>query len=232
MSSTNNNNKTKNNIPNTEIDPIPSTTTNSQSEIGKQINTRTENTTPIPSNGTEASQSTILNNKRPASSTIGHSSECSQDDQSQNVTSIDNITENPQTKQNIDFKLPLPSTKASTKKFKRSESTDNATPLIEILSSIEKHIQETTPPFVLTFKQFYDFLENVQGNANPLGIASEYTNNIPALLDMLKKLHPLITHKNTKNRITRLTKKIQKQFNNKDTDFSGNDTDTSQQSSY
>lgn len=121
------------------------------------------------------------------------------------------------------------------KKMKRSESQENINLLYsEILLPAKKVLNEANPPFDLTFDQLVDFMENSQGSPDPLSISLLYTNNTSGLLNMLTKIHPSITHRATKSRITKLRNKIRKQLNHVEQELinSDYDTDNSQQSSF
>lgn len=128
------------------------------------------------------------------------------------------------------------------KKVKRSDSQDNIIPFADILLPAKTMISTANPPFDITFEQLVDFMENSHGSPDPLSISLLYTNNTPALLDMLTKIYPFITHRGTKSRLTKLRNKIYKQLNHEEQEseqgseqgsvYSDNDTVSSQHSSY
>lgn len=125
------------------------------------------------------------------------------------------------------------------KKYKGTEASNNTTP--ETLNTSEmtaddydyaarKFIEEQSPPFVLTFNQLTDFLENVSGSPDALGIAMDYTKDIPALLDMITRLRPYLS-KSMKTKCTKLKKKILKQLKITETSIlSETESETSQES--
>lgn len=120
------------------------------------------------------------------------------------------------------------------KKVKRSDSQDNNISLAELLLPAKTMINKENPPFELAFDQLVDFMENSHGSPDPLSVSLLYTKNTPALLDMLTKIYPFLTHRGTKSKLTKLRNKIQKQLNHDEQGLVNSDTDTenSQQSSY
>lgn len=98
------------------------------------------------------------------------------------------------------------------KKLKRSDSEESLTPMDDIMKPVKKCFETPDPPFLLTFEEITDFLSNVKGNQDPLSVARNYTNNIPELLDILRRIYPFFTHRSIKNRCTRIRKKILEQL--------------------
>lgn len=115
------------------------------------------------------------------------------------------------------------------KKFKKSESLES---IEELLSTDKTTIENLTPSLTLNYQQICDFFENVHGNPDPLSIARKYTDNIPAFLEMLQRLHTVISSRSIKSRCTRLVKRINKQLTGDEMVSSEYETDSSQISSY
>lgn len=122
------------------------------------------------------------------------------------------------------------------KKPKKSHSLENLAVLNvrEQISPVKTVIEEASPKFVLNFEQLSAFMENVHGTSDPLSIAHQYTEDIPALIDMLHRLYPYLSQRNIKYRFTKIKTKLQKCMNLEVTDgnTSGAETDTSQNSTY
>lgn len=114
--------------------------------------------------------------------------------------------------------------------MEKNDSTESiALSVSEMLTPAKSFISEANPQFILTFEQLVDFLENVRGSPDPLGMSYLYTDNTPALVSMLGKIHPKLVHRSIKCRITRVRKKITKQLAGVEDD-SECDTDASQMS--
>lgn len=150
-------------------------------------------------------------------------------------TNVDSFTEKPATQATAnEFLAPedRPKTR-SNKKMKKSDSTESLTPLTDQLMPAKKFIEESSPQFILEYDQFLDFLENVQGSNDPLSVACLYTENTTGLIDMMTKIHKVLTQRSIKSRITRTKKKLLEQLAYMEGgDNSEHDTDASQVSSY
>lgn len=123
-------------------------------------------------------------------------------------------------------------TKESNKKFKKSDSTESNISLTDMLQPIRKHIAENTSSYVLSFDQLADFMENVNGNPDPLSVSRQYTEDTLSLIDMLGRLHPRTEHRRIKGRFTRLIKKMRKQLSPKEYESSSDLESDISQSSY
>lgn len=93
----------------------------------------------------------------------------------------------------------------------RSESPPTKS-VEELLEPIKEEMTQNQGKYALSYENFKTFIENIQGSTDQLNIARDYTDNIPKLLDTIKRLHPLLTHRAIKNRFTRLTTKIKTQL--------------------
>lgn len=126
----------------------------------------------------------------------------------------------------------IPKKKNKTKKLKRNPSEESLSlPSIdEVMKPVQKVFQEANPPFPVTFDQMTAFLSNAEGNPDPISLAREYVQHIPDLTDTLTKLYPHFTHRNMKNRITRLKKKMRQQLANELINIETSDTEASQSS--
>lgn len=161
--------------------------------------------------------------KRPAISPVSSLIESIPD---QNYTAVNQVQEPP-------FASPKTASPLKTKKkFKKSVSLESLNPVEELLSIDKNTIENLTPPLTLNWQQICDFFENVHGNPDPLSVARRYTDNIPAFLEMLQKLHGIVTSRSIKSKCTRLVKRISKQLYGDDKVSSDCETDSSQISSY
>lgn len=79
-------------------------------------------------------------------------------------------------------------------------------------STTRKLIEEQSPPFVLNYEQLKDFLENASNSPDPVSIATEYTQNVTGLLDMINKIQPSLENKTLKTKCTKIKKKIIQQL--------------------
>ena len=62
--------------------------------------------------------------------------------------------------------------------------------------------------FPLKSLQLVGFLENTAGSNDPITQAQEYTQNIPSLIQMLKKMYPHLKKQSIENRIHQISKKL------------------------
>lgn len=69
--------------------------------------------------------------------------------------------------------------------------------------------------FVLSYEEITDFLDNVYGSPDPLSCARQYTDDIPAVADMLTKIHPYLTERKIKTRATKIRNKLINQLKGK-----------------
>lgn len=99
------------------------------------------------------------------------------------------------------------------KKIKKSKSSENLS-MEDILKLVEKHMKETTPPYILNFDQVTHLFENLPGSQDPIELTKTFSDDLPSVLNMLQNIYPHILHKGTKNRCTRLIKKITQHLNN------------------
>lgn len=81
---------------------------------------------------------------------------------------------------------------------------------------------------VMNFDDFKSFVSSVKGKDNPITIAQEYTTEIPLLISLLHKAHPLIEVRSLRERMKRLAVNLLKGSTNEG-DSSDYSTDTSSQ---
>lgn len=62
---------------------------------------------------------------------------------------------------------------------------------------------------ILNYDQFKSLLENTFGVKDLIDIVENYTDNFPALINLMKLVYPLLQERCIKNRLHRLTKKIE-----------------------
>lgn len=150
-----------------------------------------------------AQQVTNVPNKRPAS-TILSSSTTSQSDLTE---SLDLEGEDWRS-----FKKPNDKKSAdhSTKKIKRSESSDSETSIGDLLEPLKSILQDSGP-HVLNFDQLVLLFENVHGSPDPLSVARGFTEDIPKLIDMLDLIYAHLPPR-LKTKSTRLKNRINKQL--------------------
>lgn len=107
----------------------------------------------------------------------------------------------------------LKKTQLSPRKPERSESPENKISLEDMLNNIKTEIDLNQKNYILSYEQFYDFIENAQGSNDPLNLAYDYTTNIPELLKNMDKLKSKLTHRKIKTTFTHITSRIQRQLN-------------------
>lgn len=187
---------------------------------------REENRPLIPSR--EPLENTSTSQKRPLSTTTSIASENSNSPDIEITTIQQNTQEGTSTQTaTIPSKEPvflIPKKAAPVKKklkkanpnetetnLRRTNSSENLS-VSEQIKPIEKYIKEANPPYILNTQQITDFFENTVGSNDPLGVAREYTKDIPKLLDMLRGIYPHFMHRSIKSRCTRIIKKLRKQL--------------------
>lgn len=146
----------------------------------------------------------------------------------------ENTSESPNKSSKIDTTPKTKTTETVAQgNLRRTDSQESLKPIEDLLLPIKDEIDNTLPPLILNFEQICDFFENTHGNPDPLSVARLYTDNIPAILDMLQWLHSQVKTRGIKTKCTRLKKRISKQLE-QDTigTSSDNETDSSQKSSY
>ena len=114
------------------------------------------------------------------------------------------------------FATPTP---MKTKKSKPSSLTETSPTTKDCMAPAKKFIESESHSFALNYEQITDFFENAFGSPDPLSIAKNYTDDIPALLDMLTKIYPHLTQRSIKTRCTKIRKKIMKQINQEPPDY-------------
>jgi len=62
----------------------------------------------------------------------------------------------------------------------------------------------------LTFNQFKDFFENAQGYTDLGNLCAEYQTSPENIIKIIKTIHPVVTTKSIKNRLTRLLNALKK----------------------
>lgn len=126
-----------------------------------------------------------------------------------------------------------PKSHRQTKKIKKSDSVESLTPIKNYLEPARTLIEESDPPLGITLEQITHFLENSFGSKDPFSIAQEITKDVPALINTITKIYPLLESRSLKSRCTRLKKTLQKKLTGDPNDISDSDQDTdSSQSSY
>lgn len=95
--------------------------------------------------------------------------------------------------------------KASLKKTKKVKDST----IDEELSALKALFENQPSP--VNYTQFISILENTHGQANPVEIIHEHSNNLPELCKFLKDIiYPELTSRTMKTRITKLSNKIKK----------------------
>lgn len=94
----------------------------------------------------------------------------------------------------------------------RSESVESLGAIEELLAPSKPLIEKLSPPLPLTFEQICDFFEKVHGNPDALSVAEKFTKDIEVFIDMLRRIHPIVSSRSIKSKCTRLRKKIGRQF--------------------
>lgn len=82
----------------------------------------------------------------------------------------------------------------------------------EILKPLKSKLKNNPKIYKITYKNLYDFLEEVQGTTEHLAIARKYTPDINALLNTLHELHGNLNDRSTKYKITKLTNRLSEQL--------------------
>lgn len=129
-------------------------------------------------------------NKRPASSIASISTE-----------HVPDSPTNQLTEESI-FTVP----KNTHKKLKQSKSQENSNTL-HLLKSVQKHIEEKSPPYVLNYIQLASLFENLPGSEDKISLIKTYSDDLEPLLTMLFSIHPYLD-KSMKTRNTQLQKRI------------------------
>lgn len=94
-------------------------------------------------------------------------------------------------------------------KQKRHRSLSPNYDLYTKLKEIRNQIQKKPQTYILSYDNLIDFLENSQGHSDILALSENYTDQTDKLINMLQSLHHLAPDTKTKNRITRISKKLQ-----------------------
>lgn len=76
------------------------------------------------------------------------------------------------------------------------------------LKDVHTMIKNNPDKYILTYEELKDLLENAHGNKDKTGLALEYTSETDKLANMLHEIYPLIQDPKTKNRVSRLRKKV------------------------
>ncbi|KAG5891919.1 hypothetical protein JTB14_022669 [Gonioctena quinquepunctata] len=81
-----------------------------------------------------------------------------------------------------------------------------------MMQSITKFIDQQQTPSSLSAAQLKDLLENSYGSRDVLSLSKDYTEDTPALLELLLKIHSHTENRTLKVRCTKLRKKLQRQM--------------------
>ncbi|KAJ3662263.1 hypothetical protein Zmor_006619 [Zophobas morio] len=73
-------------------------------------------------------------------------------------------------------------------------------------------IENCDEDFPLNFDKLTNFMEEIVGESDILKIAFKYTLNINGLLDMLYKIHSVLTHTSIINRNIKVQRKLKKAY--------------------
>lgn len=148
-------------------------------------------------------------NKRPASSTINTAS----------TESSPQESPLPNEEQPGDFQFMKPNPKNNkpkpkSKKIKKSPSLENVSLTAKENSEIIKQmILENPSKYILTSDQFESFIEQCTNGSDPLTTGLSFTDNIDALVDMMKDIYPCLTNRYMKGRYTRICNKLSQSDN-------------------
>lgn len=191
-------------------------TASKTNERNNESPTETEKTdnqkAPVNNNTIEdTTQATRINPKRGAPSTSSIDDESVVDIPEETTQSqIDNDTETNKNTQSPQEKIKSKQKKPKTDK--RSHSPDSQCNLQEILSPLKAEIEDNPNMYTLNYEELYKFIEQVQTTSDKLNTAREFTNDITGLLLTLKDLHNHLLDRATKNKFTRLIKRIREQL--------------------
>lgn len=119
-----------------------------------------------------------------------------------------------------DFILPVksqeitkskPARQVKKTRLSKSKSLEDLS-LDKSLSVVKSVIKDNPSQYILSYPQFKSFIENLSGSDNPMAEARRFTTDIPALLQMMYELYPLISDRSIKSRFTRFRTKAKKQL--------------------
>ncbi|CAH1109855.1 unnamed protein product [Psylliodes chrysocephalus] len=96
------------------------------------------------------------------------------------------------------------------RKKKRKSSEPRLTEVLK--KNIEEAYQNLNESFILPIDNFIAFLENTFRSSNPYDEAIKFTKDIKILLSNIYSIYPLLEERSTKNKFTRLYKKLKKQL--------------------
>lgn len=101
-------------------------------------------------------------------------------------------------------------TTKSIKKRARKESSEELSLSDSTKDAIHNLHKATPKDFTLSADHIISFLENSFGSSNPLHEAQQFTKDVEGLLNDLQQIYPCLIERSIKNRLTRLSKKINK----------------------
>lgn len=83
---------------------------------------------------------------------------------------------------------------------------------------LKEEIENSPNKYIFNYAVFKDFIESVKETNDQWTVAGDYTEDIEALLEMIKALYPFLAHRKMKTRFTKFHAKIrsQKAENNSD----------------
>ena len=102
--------------------------------------------------------------------------------------------------------------KSLKKRIKVGDSTESLTGVLELLEPARDMIENCDEDFPLNFDKLTNFMEEIVGESDILKIAFKYTLNINGLLDMLYKIHSVLTHTSIINRNIKVQRKLKKAY--------------------
>ncbi|KAG5885689.1 hypothetical protein JTB14_002305, partial [Gonioctena quinquepunctata] len=108
--------------------------------------------------------------------------------------------------------VPIFVTPQDTPKNKKTKQDNNKITDSEMMQSITKFIDQQQTPSSLSAAQLKDLLENSYGSRDVLSLSKDYTEDTPALLELLLKIHSHTENRTLKVRCTKLRKKLQRQM--------------------
>lgn len=104
-------------------------------------------------------------------------------------------------------------TKQKVKKQK-SDFLDSNIPnsIEEALTPLKEEINNNSAIYILSYDNLIEFLDRAHTTSEQLKVAREYTSDISGLLFAIKDIHELIEDRSTKNKLTRLIKRIREEI--------------------
>lgn len=117
---------------------------------------------------------------------------------------IEEENENSQSEQQIEQPFIKPKNKK--KKAKKSKSQEDPN-IAALLTPARKHIEEKSPPYILSFDQLVHLFENLPGTEDKMSLIKSYSEDLEQLLIMIHNIHPLLDG-SMKSQNTKLQKRL------------------------